>query len=365
VRRNQVVFRARIFVRDAIEVGVAALLVPFFIYSGWKTHWTLYLCAFGCFVVGAYFVIDRWRQKKKTPDLHGSLKDCAATSLAEVCHQIWLLKNVLWWYLLPIFVPIMLFFGWSTWTMPGPVVVKVLFFFFLAAFVTVLYAGIYWLNQFAVKKSLEPRRQELEKLLNEIEPDTQTTNVKTKKPLAPLLLVLAVSIIAIIAHAAMKTNSVTNTTPATSIEAICQAHGVPALAVVVAKDGQICDRAGAGVRKWGDPTPVTTNDVFHIGSCTKSMTATLAAMFIEQGKLRWDTTIADVFPELKGQMDKRYENVTVEQLLHHRGGVPHEPPSAAWKRAWQEIGTPTEQRREFIEAVLSAPPAAAPGTKMI
>jgi len=365
VRRNQVVFRTRIFVRDAIEVGVAAVLVPVFIVSGLKISWTLHLCAFGCFVVGAYFVIDRWRQKKKTPDLHGSLKDCAATSLAEVCHQIWLLKNVLWWYLLPIFVPIMLFFGWSTWTMPGPVVVKVLFFFFLAAFVTVLYAGIYWLNQFAVKKSLEPRRQELEKLLNEIEPDTQTTNVKTKKPLAPLLLVLAVSIIAIIAHAAMKTNSVTNTTPATSIEAICQAHGVPALAVVVAKDGQICDRAGAGVRKWGDPTPVTTNDVFHIGSCTKSMTATLAAMFIEQGKLRWDTTIADVFPELKGKVDKRYENVTVEQLLHHRGGVPHEPPSAAWKRAWQEIGTPTEQRREFIEAVLSAPPAAAPGTKMI
>ena len=68
VRRNQVVFRARIFVRDAIEVGVAALLVPFFIYSGWKTHWTLYLCAFGCFVVGAYFVVDRWRQKKMTPD---------------------------------------------------------------------------------------------------------------------------------------------------------------------------------------------------------------------------------------------------------------------------------------------------------
>jgi CubicO group peptidase (beta-lactamase class C family) len=42
---------------------------------------------------------------------------------------------------------------------------------------------------------------------------------------------------------------------------------------------------------------VTTNDVFHIGSCTKSMTATLTAMLIEEGKLRWDTTIADVFPE--------------------------------------------------------------------
>ena len=131
------------------------------------------------------------------------------------------------------------------------------------------------------------------------------------------------------------------------IAAICKEHKVPALAVVVTKDGQICDRAAAGVRKWGDPTPITTNDVFHIGSCTKSMTATLAAMFIEQGKLRWDTTIAEMFPELKGKMDKRYETVTVEQLLHHRGGVPHNPPSAAWKRAWKEIGTPRNNGASF------------------
>ena len=149
------------------------------------------------------------------------------------------------------------------------------------------------------------------------------------------------------------------------IEAIRQKHDLPALAAVVVKDGQICDRVAVGVRKWGDPTQVTTNDVFHIGSCTKSMTATLAAVLIEEGKLQWNTTIADVFPELKGQMDKQYEAVTVEQLLTHRGGVPAAPPPAAWKRAWEEKGTPVQQRREFIEAVLRQPPAAAPGTRMI
>ena len=63
VRRNQLLFRTRIFVRDAIEVGVAAVLVPVFIAAGLKVSWTLHLCAFGCFVVGAYFVVDRWRQK--------------------------------------------------------------------------------------------------------------------------------------------------------------------------------------------------------------------------------------------------------------------------------------------------------------
>src|SRR5882672_679156 len=125
------------------------------------------------------------------------------------------------------------------------------------------------------------------------------------------------------------------------LEGIRKKHDLPALAVVVAKDGNVCDRAAVGVRKSGDPTSVTTNDVFHIGSCTKSMTATLAAMLIEHGKLRWDTTIAEVFPELKGKMDKQYEAVIVEQLLTHRGGVPGSPPTAAWKRAWEQKGTPT------------------------
>src|SRR5439155_25922003 len=120
---------------------------------------------------------------------------------------------------------------------------------------------------------------------------------------------------------------------AEALEIIRKKNDLPALAVVVVKEGRICDRAATGVRKRGDPARVTTNDVFHIGSCTKSMTATLTAMLIEDGKLRWDTAIADLFPELKGKMNKQYEAVTVEQLLTHRGGVPAAPPAAAWKRA--------------------------------
>lgn len=149
------------------------------------------------------------------------------------------------------------------------------------------------------------------------------------------------------------------------LEAIRKQHDLPALAVVVVKDGKICDRAAVGVRKRGEPTPVTTNDVWHIGSCTKSMSATLAAMLIEEGKLRWDSTIVELLPGLKGKIDQQYEGVTLEQLLTHRGGVAGSPPAAAWRQAWKERGTPTEQRREFIEAVLREPPKVAPGTKTI
>lgn len=174
-------------------------------------------------------------------------------------------------------------------------------------------------------------------------------------------ILLTISMLAISAGSTVMASE----TPTSSLEAIRKKYDLPALAVVVVKDGRICERAAVGVRKLGDAAPVTTNDVFHIGSCTKSMTATVAAMLIEQGKLRWNTTIGEVFPEWKGKMNKQFEPVTVEQLLEHRGGVPGEPPSAAWKRAWQEKGTPTQQRLEFIQTVLAQPPAAAPGTKMI
>jgi CubicO group peptidase (beta-lactamase class C family) len=150
-----------------------------------------------------------------------------------------------------------------------------------------------------------------------------------------------------------------------TIEALRKKHNLPAIALVVVKDGRICDRAATGVRKYGSPARVTTNDLFHIGSCTKSMTATLAAMFIEEGKLGWTTTIAEMFPELKDSMDQRYRAVTVEQLMTHRGGVPHQPPPSAWTRAWQMQGSAREQRVEFVQAILTAAPEADPGTKYI
>jgi CubicO group peptidase (beta-lactamase class C family) len=149
------------------------------------------------------------------------------------------------------------------------------------------------------------------------------------------------------------------------LEEIRAKYDFPGLAVIVVKAGRVCEQAAVGIRKHEDPALLTTNDVFHIGSCTKSMTATLAAMLVEQGKLKWESTIAGVFPELKSRMNEQYQNVTLEQLLTHRGGVPKEPPPDAWKQAWEQLGTPAQQRYQFIEAVLSEPPQAAPGTRYI
>lgn len=148
------------------------------------------------------------------------------------------------------------------------------------------------------------------------------------------------------------------------LEVLRQKHRLPALASVAVLHGKICELSAVGVRKKGSSVPITTDDRFHIGSCTKSMTATLAAMFVEEGKLTWNTTLAQALPRLRN-LHPGYTHVTVEDLLRHKGGLPSDPPDAAWSQAWKKIGTPMTQRAAFVSTLLEAPPAYAPGSRFV
>ena len=95
---------------------------------------------------------------------------------------------------------------------------------------------------------------------------------------------------------------------------------LPGLAAAIIVDGQLHSAAAVGVRETGTKNWLTVNDKFLIGSCAKAFTATTAAILVEEGRLNWETTLRDVFPDL--DMLPEYENLTVEQLLSHRAGLP-------------------------------------------
>ncbi len=99
-------------------------------------------------------------------------------------------------------------------------------------------------------------------------------------------------------------------------------YDLPALAAAVVQDGKIIASGAVGTRRAGAAIPVTIKDRFHIGSDTKAMTALLAAMLVEENKLRWDSTVAEVFPELSATMTPGLRGVTLEQLLSHTSGIP-------------------------------------------
>lgn len=99
-------------------------------------------------------------------------------------------------------------------------------------------------------------------------------------------------------------------------------YKLPALAAAIVTGGTIAATGAVGTRRAGTNNPVTRNDRFHIGSDTKPMTALLAAMLVEAGKLRWETTVADIFPELAGTMAAGVGAVRLDQLLSHTSGIP-------------------------------------------
>jgi len=149
------------------------------------------------------------------------------------------------------------------------------------------------------------------------------------------------------------------------LEAIRAKHQLPSLAALAMRGGEVRVAGAAGVRRLGSPEPVTRNDKWHVGSCTKSMTATLAAMFVEQGKIRWDTKIGDVFPELRETMEPSWQPVTLEMLLTQRSGAPGEPPANLWRNAWGRTGSPVEQRMNFVSGLVLRRTQEPPGTKFL
>jgi CubicO group peptidase (beta-lactamase class C family) len=106
------------------------------------------------------------------------------------------------------------------------------------------------------------------------------------------------------------------------LKPIRQKFGVPAMAAAVVTSEGIQFVGAVGVRKRGTEIPVTPADEWHLGSDTKAMTATLIARLVERGRLKWDTTLAGVFPDLAPQMHPDFKTVTLRHLLSHRAGLP-------------------------------------------
>lgn len=167
VRRNQRYFTATIFWRDVREVGISLLMVPLWLYLGVKhsSPWTWYLTVPALLWIAGYMLADRLRHKRHPPEPGEPLRQRVESSLAQVEHQIWLLRNVFWWYLLPFALSVLAFFGQVAWQERSGGWWTALAVSIVVAFGVIVFAGIYWLNQYAVSSELEPRRQELKTLL--------------------------------------------------------------------------------------------------------------------------------------------------------------------------------------------------------
>lgn len=150
----------------------------------------------------------------------------------------------------------------------------------------------------------------------------------------------------------------------TDIRKIQNMEGLGNLSAVVIKDSKIYGVGAAGPGTWKQKPQLSTNDSFVIASCSKTFTATLAGICVDKGLLRWDSTLGEVFPELKTTMNPEYASVTLEQLLSHTGRAPER--DAFWRSTTLQTsiahpGTSRDQRYYMLKEITRSAPAIPPG----
>jgi CubicO group peptidase (beta-lactamase class C family) len=142
-----------------------------------------------------------------------------------------------------------------------------------------------------------------------------------------------------------------------------RATHVPAMGVLVLRDGAVADQAVRGVRRTDSPDLVQAGDAWMIGSTSKVQTVALIARLVEQGTLSWDAPLSAMLPDASGARRPEYAQVTLVQLLGHRAGLPENVSDMAFIEGFMKDARPLpEQRLDYVTRALSEAPTSAPGT---
>ncbi|GAB6165877.1 hypothetical protein JCM19992_18770 [Thermostilla marina] len=140
-------------------------------------------------------------------------------------------------------------------------------------------------------------------------------------------------------------------------------YALPAMGAALVLDGKPVGTAVSGVRKWGSQEPVAVSDPFHLGSCTKAMTATMLAVLVHEAKLRPRDTLGELLGHVLPSLHDDYRPVTISDLLTHRGGCPKDTLSGFSLGDVHRFAGPTShQRLELARRVLTRPAPYSRGT---
>jgi CubicO group peptidase (beta-lactamase class C family) len=151
------------------------------------------------------------------------------------------------------------------------------------------------------------------------------------------------------------------TTFTDKVASIRKEQNLPGIAAIVVRDGKTIAEGASGVRRLGQPEPVTVDNRFAIGSLTKRMTGLMIARLVDAGKLKFESTLSELLPETP--MRDEYKKVTIQQLLDFTGGIP------AYERIGPKLtpqlfdleGTLTERQAKFVRFLLQEMPSGPAG----
>jgi CubicO group peptidase (beta-lactamase class C family) len=92
----------------------------------------------------------------------------------------------------------------------------------------------------------------------------------------------------------------------------------PGLAVLVRKNGSTVFERGYGVRDLRSKTKIDVPTNFRLASFTKQFTAMAIMLLAHDGKLRYDETLTEIFPDFPVYG----KSIPIRNLLNHASGLP-------------------------------------------
>jgi CubicO group peptidase (beta-lactamase class C family) len=96
-------------------------------------------------------------------------------------------------------------------------------------------------------------------------------------------------------------------------------HRVPGVAAGNLYAGEV-ESAGFGITHVDNPLAVTAETLFQVGSISKTVTATMIMMLVEEGKVDLEATFQSCFPDFRVKDETAAAAATIRHLLTHTSG---------------------------------------------
>jgi CubicO group peptidase (beta-lactamase class C family) len=112
--------------------------------------------------------------------------------------------------------------------------------------------------------------------------------------------------------------------PGWSLEERMRFYNIPGLSIAVINNGRLEWAKGYGVKKNGDPDPVTTGTIFAAGSISKPVTAMAALRLVQEGKLDLNQNVNERLTSWQVPENEftAHEKVSLRRILNHTSGLP-------------------------------------------
>ena len=98
----------------------------------------------------------------------------------------------------------------------------------------------------------------------------------------------------------------------------------PGVGLAFIDGGKTVWAGGLGVKELGKPDPVGPDTLFLAASNTKALTTLLLAEMVDEGKMRWDQPVTELFPEFRLGDEATTRQVQVRHLICACTGMPRQ-----------------------------------------